>query len=725
MGGTASRSAGLENPFPISARLSSDLDKLSVVVMRVLSTPDIYDINNLARPGACGDYAIFLKKQIEDFLTKGKSSRLLPFVADISGEKVQIAYQNPRMIVKAEDRKRVCSQLAETMVTLIATVVACLASIQVATPSREAAIQPIVKQKGGARTDDIVNWFQNKGYVKAGTVRPAGGDGLLFELTSRNTSPAKPKLFITLDGDSRDSGSFNAKLSARGGANYPPGVPEMPRGSLNMNILAPIQLDGTSDSILPFRLTDGAELPYMVGVLYRNRFLSLSGKPPLNFEPYDMWVNIFRRTQGYVDRAAESLSDLEKANNVFRAYLSRGEPGVLFNVLRSSLGAARDTYTGGFGTTSGYNPYTAATAYNPYAAAAATRYPYAAAARDPYAAAAARDPFGLPRDPYAAARDPYAAAAARDPFGLPRDPYGAARDPLGRFAPRDPYAAAVADLNPQQRIFQQMQQQALLGRGDTGQVYDIPFSATAKIIATFNLFRSDLSKQSTPAAIRAATLAPPRGILPDRSIQTNICNDPYWKETTLNRIYPWRTLQFLSIKNWWRLADQGAPAYPVAVAGAPPRAPGAAPVTELYEPEWSTFLNGLRHLYTGTGVPKIVPDGTSSLEQMRFTNIAGIDVCKGAGVAVKPREVQNCVLRLQGLYEAHVKEMWKILNSLVVVLRDPETNSEVVRLHPAVLAGSSQKYVGDAAKTARERIAKYYYDVEEVYLTGIRSLVPA
>jgi len=193
MGTAASRSIGLDDPFPISARLSSDLDKLSIVVMRVLSTPDIYDINNLARPGACGDYAIFLKKQIEDFLAKGKSSKLLPFVADISGEKVQIAYQNPRMLMKTDDRKRICSQLAETMVTVIATIVACLASIQVATPSREAAIQPLIRQRVGARIEEIMPCVQSKGYVKIGLGKSVGSS-YLFETTIRSPTASKPRL---------------------------------------------------------------------------------------------------------------------------------------------------------------------------------------------------------------------------------------------------------------------------------------------------------------------------------------------------------------------------------------------------------------------------------------------------------------------------------------------------------------------------------------------------
>ena len=53
------------NPFPVDAKLSHELDKLSMVAARILNTSDIYDIANLALSDAsgCGSYAIFLKKK--------------------------------------------------------------------------------------------------------------------------------------------------------------------------------------------------------------------------------------------------------------------------------------------------------------------------------------------------------------------------------------------------------------------------------------------------------------------------------------------------------------------------------------------------------------------------------------------------------------------------------------------------------------------------------------
>ena len=45
-GSKSAAQASISDPFPINMRLSKDLDKLSFVAARILSTPDIYDINN-------------------------------------------------------------------------------------------------------------------------------------------------------------------------------------------------------------------------------------------------------------------------------------------------------------------------------------------------------------------------------------------------------------------------------------------------------------------------------------------------------------------------------------------------------------------------------------------------------------------------------------------------------------------------------------------------------
>ena len=93
MGATQSYTGSIEEPFPIPPGLNSDLDKLSAMVARILSTSDIYDINNLSKPGVCGDYAVFLKARIEKTLQPFKAKISLTEGAEQSTE---LAYVNTR-----------------------------------------------------------------------------------------------------------------------------------------------------------------------------------------------------------------------------------------------------------------------------------------------------------------------------------------------------------------------------------------------------------------------------------------------------------------------------------------------------------------------------------------------------------------------------------------------------------------------------------------------------
>jgi len=72
-----------------------------------------------------------------------------------------------------------------------------------------------------------------------------------------------------------------------------------------------------------------------------------------------------------------------------------------------------------------------------------------------------------------------------------------------------------------------------------------------------------------------------------------------------------------------------------------------------------------------------------------------------------------------------VKRVWEILNALVIVIQDPDTKADVVRLHPAVLRGSSFAYVTEQAAKARDMLATYYVAVEKSYLETVSVLKPA
>lgn len=630
MGAGASR-AILEEPFPVAPGLSKDLDRLTMVAARILSTPDIYDINNLARPGVCGDYAVFLKKGLE--------KKLLEFTyadaSDGGGAPLSVVYQNPRRAIeKAERRQKICRQIAETMLRCIATVVACLASIQVASPSRETAVAGIHPQRGGAGVQDIVDWLARNGYISTATAAPSATGEIRLELTDRvNPSPSKPQFTITLSSTANRHSMYNGALTAAGGADYPTaGFPKMPAGSMRVEIARPVPIPGTLESLLPLRLTDTTGLPWMVGALYREGFVSLSpsagaGAAATRISPFDLWHNLFRLTQSRQVGVMEDRASVTAANELF----SR-----IRNAPAGDQPAAFIAALGGFIRTA------IPGAVVPAAPAAA-----AAAAAAAFLAPVQRQ-FGGPV------------------FGAPT--FGA------------PAAAPAA-------------------------VYDIPLPATKNILDAFKLFRDALPKESSPAAVRALTLS--AKVNPDRTIQTNICRDPYWSESNLLRIYPWATLQFLFVERYEAMSTESSGTFSAA---------------------WKTqFVDPLKALYDGRGgAPRLTasPEGSLFLNRLNFS-APTLPLCAETTTPrVGFREVQDGLLRLQELYETHVKRIWEILNALVIVIQDPDTKAEVVRLHPAVLRGGSYEYVKAQAEKARTQLATYYLAVEKSYLETVAALKP-
>jgi hypothetical protein len=121
------------------------------------------------------------------------------------------------------------------------------------------------------------------------------------------------------------------------------------------------------------------------------------------------------------------------------------------------------------------------------------------------------------------------------------------------------------------------------------------------------------------------------------------------------------------------------------------------------------------------------PNGAKFLDQLRFTKVNELELCKnGPNPSVRFKEIQTALSELQALYDKHVKTTWNLLNSLIYLIEDPDTNMEVVRLHPNVISSksgmSSEKYVKEKAKEARRIIAEFYINVERIYTRAVKSL---
>lgn len=700
MGVGASTAAGLENPFPITPALEKDLIRLSFVVSRLLNSADIYDLNNLARPGACGDYAVFLKEKLE--------KRLLPFIADISGGATAVVYQNPlRSFDTVEKRKQVCQNLTDTMIQLVSIVVACLASIQFESPrSREAAgisasapvshsttaVAPIQQRGGGGEGEEILRWLTQNRYVAATQMPrrtqtyitvdlqdPASLDGPAALISS-----SQPKFSLQIRKDQETDGTITGYLTVVGTG--------LPQGYLKIHFLRPTivpttALGSTPLSVLPLQVVDNTGLTWMCGVLFQYTFISLSTAHPQDY-PFDILSSIFRKSMpeatAYTENKVEPRAALQSADMVFNQARLGRTPTPILEAIGPLLPGYRPSGAVGY---PGYPPLPGAPGYP-----------------------------GYPPPP-----------GAPGATGLPL---------LPRRAPSSLAALVAAGQRPGELV--------------AGE-YVIPPPAAKTILTTFRRHAGEIGASNNPAQIRATLLA--GQVLRDRTIQTRICQDPYWNATTLASVYPWAALQFLCVENLRALGTTtttSAPIQPVVPQPAAPAAAGttalippaqvqpAAPTTTTTRPklsaEWREFLSELRKIYSGAdGLPKLptapggdTPQPPQALEDLRFLDIAKTRGCAVPGRSPRARfqEIQNGVLRLQGLYEEHAKAVWKLLNSLIFVLQDPDRKSEIVRLNPQIFSSgvSTASFIQEKAIEARNLLKDFYLAVERTYTETVQRM---
>lgn len=635
MGAGASRvgpaGASVVNPLPISPELDRNLNKLSMVAARVLSTPDLYDVDNLARPGVCGDYAVFLKKYLE----KEVKTALNPFVAeiDISGggkERVEVVFANPRKMLSERAREQACKSISTAMLRAIATIVASLASIQIAVPARKTAVAGV--QKGGSY-NDVMTYLGGR-YIDLGDSTRPIGTRIKMKINP-GISAKGIKFYITLQAPT--GRTTNATISADGGG--------MPTGGLPIQFLDPIQLPiGGANKALPVRIMDAANMPWLAGVLYENVFVSFYHNPTKSAADHRLDFSeilelLFRKTQGWPGlKMHETRAESVEASKVFVATDRTGSPATAI--------AALDPFIRSIAATTGYAP------------PPPPAYP------------------GYPPPLYPGAPPAY-------PYAAPPIPTAPAGPAAYGTLMRLPAGATAA----------------------SGLQYTIPQTATKTLLDTLKSFSAKLAIENSPAAIRAQMLA---GVpTPSRDIQTSLCQDSYWTLPNLSNVYPWATLQFLCVEDWSTLSGDRSKV--------------------KFKTDWDDFLREMRTVYSGNGAPLLEPtSGTQFLDQLKIKSIdrmkGGLCATGGAKV-VRFKEVNDGLLRIQGLYERHVAATWALLNKLIFTIVDPDTKIEHVRLHPDILkASTSESYVNARADEARKLICKFYTEVERAYVETAQNL---
>jgi hypothetical protein len=648
MGAAPSRRL-LEDPFPVRPSLAQDLGKLSAVASRILSKPDIFDIDNLKESGTCGKYAVFLKKEI--------TRQLLPFVAKMSdGTIAEILYQNPSKVISKEaDREAICSQLTDSMLRLVSVVIGCLASIQIARPG---APQPLI-QRGGAIAG-VIQWLVNAGYI-APSDAVAPTPGKKYALRGRPGRSGAPVFSLTFTDDR--AGTYHGLLTAQGTG--------MPTGSMKIQMVDPIEVPGTGEAILPIRVTDNAGTPWMVGILCRDLFETLNASNETmrstgGVPPADIWELLFQRAAGSESGRRvphyETRAELEAANGIFNLYQRSRDRRIILNAMTPYLVSV-------LGYTPGY--------VDPAAAA--------------YGMPAPLVPGPMyPGGPVAGGLIPRYPIPQQYPLSYAQPPPPSLRPITGPAAPSRPISLVPG----------------------AGVKYEIPPAAGKYITDTLTAFRQTIPTLTSPAAARVYTLV--ANVDASRIVQTNICNDPYWSQKNLGGIYPWVAFQLLCVDNWKALTPDMRD-----------------PSSNILSSDWTNFLGNMFDLYNDThaGLKVRMTNRSGLLTSIRFENMSAVPLCSDPARQRTGRLdiIQDAVTALRKLYDAHVKKVWEILNSLIVVVQVPGTMEEVVRLHPQVFKGgeASQDFIKKKADEARKAIAAFYLGVESTYLDTVARLVAA
>jgi hypothetical protein len=507
MGQTQSSAGGpsgsLENVFPIDLAQDRNLDKLSMVAARILNTPDIYDVNNLSKPGVCGEYAVFLKKEI--------TKKLLPYVVSLpdptdSTKKIrtEVVYQSSTAGADEATRKAVCSDMVDSMLRVVAIVLACLSSMQIASPSRPRVLKV---QKGGAITDinTPYKWLVNNEFLAA-SPNPIDPSGKIFmpvrvPLKQMSTTlPTPAKFYMLFEGIRAGAveANFFADTTVSTG---------MPAGGIRTMILEPVTVTigpGATVSLLPIRILDAPGATWAAGLLLRSKsgqvlFKSFFADTRAILLDELLYI-LFRRTMG----VAIPLPEVRRA----------AEAAALeFNNLKMNPAAASSILTKipQLYELLGYTP-------------------------------GASGPYGAPPPPvgpgYGVGPTPFAAAGAPPP---PAYPYG--------VPPPAAYSLFGGPAGYRPGAFLPGAAAAAVGaRG----YYHIPQLAGNQIMDLFKRYAKIIPTESTPAVVRAYAL---RGSMdPEtRTFRPNVCDDEYWTKKDLSTITPWATFQFLATKDWSKL----------------------------------------------------------------------------------------------------------------------------------------------------------------------------
>jgi hypothetical protein len=694
----------LKDPLRLTDQMNSSIDIISLIVTRILSTPDIYDLKNLKKEGVCGDYIVVLKGKLM------ASTALMPYYT-ASGE--EVVYQSPdRLIQDKESRKRICKEIAESSLTVVAIVVSCLASIQVSTKKRE----QIVTDNLPKATPVVSGAIRPTPTVIQPTPTVIQPTPTVIQPTPTVIQPT-PTVIQPMTGVYPPSaGLYQPPIGAY--PQYPgiqPRAPSYPQQPYYQPYAyAPMQGAGYDQTSIDW--------------LLRNNYIQQKSSS----QEYEFIDQTVPKTQVFV-------MNTENSNTQYKDITPGLTADIQFNAIEKSQT---------FNSLNGRSiilqclppitiPNSTRESVLPIRILDATGFVFVAGVLHNgffrSFTEGKTELLTLPTILFLMFRisqtdiDPQLKEKVL--YIIDNKEQRTKNNAIFERGKQDPnmvIQTVNTILSGKVLPFQQPSSQGISpgyygmmsGKTVTAE-YSIPSSAAFSILQTLDIYKTKLASDSCPAMIRVKSLLDE--INENRRIRTKYCSDMYWNQTNLGKIYPYTTFQFLCIKDWSspNTLDNAFNTFCDNMVNVYNDASGYAP--RLMAPTTAPIQRDL------SGTPVASQSQFGRLDTMRFDSVSydtlKKEYCSTGEVLGEPEYINAVIQEINTEFKQHISAVLKIIDSLIIVIKDPDTNSFVARLSPEITSRkrSTKDFIMKQKEQAISLISNHYIRVEELYLKGIKN----
>ena len=758
-------------PLRTTPKMEKSLDIMSLIVARILSTPDIYDLNNLKKEGVCGDYIVLLKEQLM------KSEVFMPYHT-VSGE--DILYQSPdKLIPNPETRKRVCKELAESALSIVAIVVSCLASIQISTKTREQIVTDILPKTGAPLMS--ARPYAPPAYPTTAYPRPAYPAAQAYPSVQAYPGPAFPGLAYPTAvqayptaAQAYPSPVYPAAPAYPAAAQAYPSAPAYPAAAQaypatpaypsygQRQIQGPVQGPRYNPYQYGYaQAQQGAGRESSIKWLIENKYIKIVLEQ--EFDIIDTTINKTHSFKLYTTNSDTLYKDISPGLTADIVFIPEKESSSGLEGLKgcSVIIQFLDPIT---------NPYSAKESIMPVRILDAAGVGiFVGVLHNGYFKSLSESSIelDLPGILFLMFRLSMKDNQLTDEMTKIRDTTEqmTRTNQLFESAKYDPsiiLRIMSSYLSDKSTSYQGSQYNSARGYPGTGvvpsiagkptQIYSIPSSAAFSIMQTLETYKTKLSIDSCPAMIRTKSLLDE--LTSKHSIRTRFCSDIYWSQTNLSKIYPYTTLQFLCISDWsspsildkeFRVFCQGlvdiydkysgfAPKLIIPGAGSVAAVAPAVPVPTVPVPTVPVPTVPVPTVPETAvpAVPSVPGSGTVSfgfLDAMRFDS-ASYEVlkkkyCMNGPLLSEPKYLADIIQQLNAEFAQHITAVLKIIDSLIIVIKDPDTNTYVSRLSPEITSRkrSTKTFIAEQRKNAISLISNHYIRVEQLYLEGMKTTI--